>query len=337
MNEARLNTVAQLRAFLEGTLAVEFCALADATGRHRFINAVPERLSSARLGRQIRPWCCPIWSAPWGNSASRSRRQRITLPVDNAVGGRGARRGRPDQVLSEPHPGVFSQLEPYRRGSACRDRCPSQRPLGTRTSAPAPARLHPHSLWRGAPAWAIQSVRLAPLQSQRPCRTSSPPRGVNPAPLAGVAIGERRSPAPENRAGFIRVDSLHPGDYDGITGVHPINAVDYMTQFERVARCERSSEAYPTPALQGFDAFPIKILEFPRRQPLRVHPSHGGQAARQAQWGVHQIAPYNPQPQCPGRVEALPPSCATTRATAPSPKPSPASSTVPSGPSSMPM
>jgi hypothetical protein len=38
MNESRLNTVAQLRAFLEGTLEVQFCALNDDTQRYAFIH-----------------------------------------------------------------------------------------------------------------------------------------------------------------------------------------------------------------------------------------------------------------------------------------------------------
>jgi hypothetical protein len=40
MNEPRLNTVAQLRAFLEGTLEVQFCALNDDTQRYAFIHTL---------------------------------------------------------------------------------------------------------------------------------------------------------------------------------------------------------------------------------------------------------------------------------------------------------
>jgi hypothetical protein len=51
MNESRLNTVAQLRAFLEGTLEVEFCALNNDTQRYEFIGALLKRLRYAQLRR----------------------------------------------------------------------------------------------------------------------------------------------------------------------------------------------------------------------------------------------------------------------------------------------
>jgi transposase InsO family protein len=78
-----------------------------------------------------------------------------------------------------------------------------------------------------------------------------------------VAIGLRRTPAPEGRAGFIRIDSVHQGDFDGLKGVYHINAVDCVTQFELVASCERISEAYLLPALESLlQDFPFTILGF---------------------------------------------------------------------------
>lgn len=48
---------------------------------------------------------------------------------------------------------------------------------------------------------------------------------------AKVNIGERRKPAPDGRPGYLRVDSVHQGDQDGLKGVYLINAVDEVTQF----------------------------------------------------------------------------------------------------------
>ncbi|HTS63599.1 MAG TPA: hypothetical protein VMH28_16355 [Candidatus Acidoferrales bacterium] len=47
---------------------------------------------------------------------------------------------------------------------------------------------------------------------------------------SAVAIGERRRPDPQNRPGFLRVDTVHQGDWDGAKGVYHINAVDTVTQ-----------------------------------------------------------------------------------------------------------
>jgi len=78
-----------------------------------------------------------------------------------------------------------------------------------------------------------------------------------------VPIGERRAPTPDGRPGFIRIDSVHQGDQDGVKGLYHINAVDCVTQFEIVATCERISEAYLMPALKALlDSFPFRVLGF---------------------------------------------------------------------------
>jgi hypothetical protein len=78
-----------------------------------------------------------------------------------------------------------------------------------------------------------------------------------------IAIGERRAPAPDNRPGYLRVDSVHQGDQDGLKGVYHINAVDCVTQFEAVATCERISEAYLIPVLEELlHSFPFVIRGF---------------------------------------------------------------------------
>ena len=78
-----------------------------------------------------------------------------------------------------------------------------------------------------------------------------------------VRIGERRKPAPDGCPGYLRVDSVHQGDLDGIKGVYLINAVDEVTQFQAVFAVERISEAYLLPVLAAMmDAFPFAIRSF---------------------------------------------------------------------------
>jgi len=64
------------------------------------------------------------------------------------------------------------------------------------------------------------------------------------------SIGERRKPHPEGRPGYIRVDTVHQGDFDGVKGVYHINAVDEVTQFEVVCAVEKISEHYLIPMLK---------------------------------------------------------------------------------------
>lgn len=76
-------------------------------------------------------------------------------------------------------------------------------------------------------------------------------------------IGERRKPDPQGKPGYLRVDTVHQGDLDGIKGVYHINAVDEVTQFETVCSVERISEHYLIPVLEALLAqFPFVILGF---------------------------------------------------------------------------
>jgi transposase InsO family protein len=82
-------------------------------------------------------------------------------------------------------------------------------------------------------------------------------------PTKRVDIGVRRAPAPQGRAGFIRIDSVHQGDFDGIKGLYHINAVDCVTQWQVVATVQTISEAHLLPVIEQMLAqFPFEILGF---------------------------------------------------------------------------
>jgi hypothetical protein len=59
-----------------------------------------------------------------------------------------------------------------------------------------------------------------------------------------VAIGERRQLRPGGQPGYLRRDSVHQGDLDGIKGRYLINAADEVTQFQFVAAVKHSSEHF---------------------------------------------------------------------------------------------
>ena len=77
------------------------------------------------------------------------------------------------------------------------------------------------------------------------------------------SIGERRQPQPDGKPGYLRVDTVHQGDLDGVKGVYHINAVDEVTQFEIVCSVEKISERYLIPVLEALlEQFPFVILAF---------------------------------------------------------------------------
>lgn len=78
-----------------------------------------------------------------------------------------------------------------------------------------------------------------------------------------VAIGERRRPAPEGRPGYLRIDTVHQGDFDGAKGVYHINAVDEVTQWQVMAATPRIAELWLIPVLEAMLAqFPFQIRGF---------------------------------------------------------------------------
>jgi len=78
-----------------------------------------------------------------------------------------------------------------------------------------------------------------------------------------VAIGERRRPDPQGRPGYLRVDTVHQGDLDGVKGIYHINAVDEVTQWEIVGATSQISEAWLEPVLVAMlEQFPFRIRGF---------------------------------------------------------------------------
>jgi transposase InsO family protein len=78
-----------------------------------------------------------------------------------------------------------------------------------------------------------------------------------------ITIGERRKPEPGGRPGYIRVDTVHQGDQDGVKGVYYVNLVDEVTQWEVVGAVERISENHLKPLLERLlKQFPFRVLGF---------------------------------------------------------------------------
>jgi transposase InsO family protein len=103
-----------------------------------------------------------------------------------------------------------------------------------------------------------QLYRLRQSKSYRTRRTHF--TKTRPTP---VSIAERRCPEPEGRPGYLRVDTVHQGDRDGVKGVYHINAVDEVTQWQVVACVPQVSEAWLLPALLAMLAqFPFRIRGF---------------------------------------------------------------------------
>ena len=77
------------------------------------------------------------------------------------------------------------------------------------------------------------------------------------------SIGVRKAPCPNGRAGFVRIDSVHQGDEDGMKGVYHITCVDSISQWQVEACVQGISEAFLLPVLEMVIAqFPFVIEGF---------------------------------------------------------------------------
>ena len=90
-------------------------------------------------------------------------------------------------------------------------------------------------------------------------------RGTPPLPTrpVQVAIGERRRPQPFGQPGWVRVDTVHQGDLDGIKGLYHVNLVDEVTQFQCIGSVEHIHAACLAPVLDALlRAFPFTLHGF---------------------------------------------------------------------------
>ena len=103
-----------------------------------------------------------------------------------------------------------------------------------------------------------QLYRLRQSRAYRQRRVTY--QATRPTP---VAIGERRRPEPNGHPGYLRVDTVHQGDLDGVKGVYHLNAVDEVTQWQVVGAVPQISEAWLKPVLEAMLAqFPFRIRGF---------------------------------------------------------------------------
>lgn len=251
MNEQRLCTVAQLRAFLDGTEEVRFEPLGEDAQRYDFVAEVVRRLRYGQLKRPDKGVVMRYLAHTTGYS-----RQQLTRLVGRAVRGeilakryRAPKPGFPrkftdrDLALLAELDGLHGTL------SGPATKCLLQR---------AVTRFGDHRYER------LASISVAHLYNLRRARGyEARRRHWTKTKGHSVSIGVRRAPAPEGRPGFIRIDSVHQGDQDGVKGLYHINAVDCVTQFEIVATCQRLSEAYLLPVIEAMlESFPFSILGF---------------------------------------------------------------------------
>lgn len=251
MNETGLTTLAQIEAFLDGTHEVKFGESGADEERYKHIQSVIRRFRYRSLKRSQKGLLIRYLQHTTGYS-----RQQLTRLICRASSGQPLRkRYRP------PQQGFQRRYTP-----ADIILLAETDALHGTLSGPATRHLMRRALkvFGDARYERLAGISTAHLYNLRKHRRYSQNRKsyVHTRPVQ-IAIGQRRAPAPDGRPGFIRIDTVHQGDLDGIKGVYHVNAVDCVSQWELVASCEKISEIYLLPVIHSLlDGFPFEILGF---------------------------------------------------------------------------
>jgi len=252
MNEAQVRTLEQVRQVLAGTQALEFRGTEDDEGRYAWIESVLRRFDYRQLPRQQRGLVLAYVQRLSGYS-----RAQVTRLVSRwSAGKRLAKQYRaPEHAFARRYTGADVAL------LAEVDRAMNM------LSGPATACVlrRQRDVFGDARFERLGSISVGHLYN---LRNSAPYRAqrvvlTKTRPTKAITIGVRKAPTPEGRPGFVRIDSVHQGDWDGTKGLYHINAVDCVTQWQVVASVQTISEAHLLPVIEHMLAqFPFEILGF---------------------------------------------------------------------------
>jgi transposase InsO family protein len=243
MNDGQLQTVEQVRQFLEGSEVVGFRGL-TAKEKYCWIEEVLIRFGYPGLKRAEK-------------GVIRRYLQKVT----------GYSRSQVSRLISEYNQTGRLKKTKYRRHRFPRKYASSEIRLLARTdelhgylSGPGTKKImeREYEVYGHAEFGNISRISIAHLYNVRRSNVyRSMTRRYSKTKPVVSRIGERVRPDPKGQPGYIRIDTVHQGDLNGQKGVYHINAVDEVTQWEIVASVERISEAYLVPVLQ------IMLLQFP--------------------------------------------------------------------------
>jgi hypothetical protein len=252
MNEAQICTVEQVRQVLGGTQALEFKAAADDGGRYAWIEAVLKRLDYRRLKRGDRGAVLAYLHRLSGYS-----RAQVTRLVSRWMDGDSLTKNyrRPAHAFARRYTTADVALL-----------AEVDRAMET-LSGPATLCVlrRAREVFGDTRFERLGSISVGHLYNLRHSASYQAQRVVltKTRPTSVIGIGVRKAPAPEGRPGFIRIDSVHQGELDGLKGLYHINAVDCVTQWQVVASVEALSEAYLLPVIEQMLAqFPFILLGF---------------------------------------------------------------------------
>jgi len=248
MNEASLTSLKQVQKFLEGSVGVSF----KISGQQACYNWISKELARFKY-QKLKKGEKSIIKAYLERMTGYSRAQltRLINQHGNSYSIKvkrikrntfSARYNRADIVL-------LAQTDEFHQT----------------LSGPATKKLFErgHKIFKEAQYERLSNISVAHIYNLRKSGTYQSKRRIfTKTQRTKVTLGERRKPAPNGLPGYLRIDTVHQGDEDGVKGVYYINAVDEVTQMEVICAVEKISENYLIPVLaELIEHFPFEIQE----------------------------------------------------------------------------
>jgi transposase InsO family protein len=249
MNDRKIQTLDDIRAFLAGTTELEL-SIEGKDERYRWIEQTLRRFQYRTLSRVDRGVVLGYLTRVSGYS-----RQTVTrLVAQYRENGKLRRRQRTmagfARYYTDEDARLLAELDELHGtpcGAAAKKLCERMYQVHGDSRYEALSHISVSHLYNLRRATGYQRRRRH-FDKTRPSRSQ---------------IAQRRKPDPQGQPGFLRLDTVHQGDLDGIKGVYHINAVDEVTQFQCVFSVERISERFLIPVLNAIlETFPFAIHGF---------------------------------------------------------------------------
>ena len=249
MNEGRLETIEEVRQFLEWSERYEFRGLTVAE-KYDWMEGVLVRFKYHRLKRAEKGVLRRYIEKATGYSRTQVSRLIAEYKRRGELKKKGYRRHRFPRKYAQSDIELLARTDEwhgYLSGPA------------TKKIMEREYEVYGHSEFRN-----ISRISIAHLYNlRRSLAYRNIARRYTKTKPTVVKIGERVKPDSGGRPGYIRIDTIHQGDLNGEKGVYHINAVDEVTQWETVASVERISETYLVPVLESMLAeFPFIVRGF---------------------------------------------------------------------------
>ena len=233
LDTQRLKTLDEVRAFLTGSSQFDF-TLTNRDDAYRWIEDTLRQLRDVQLGKADKGAVRSYFEKVTGFSRAQITRLIAQFRHNRRIRDR---RGTPARPFPRRYTAADIELlaatEPFTTNP------PGQPYVG---SVSVPSRCSANASPTSPTATCTACAALPPIAAS--AGPSRRPRATS------VSIGERRKPRPEGKPGYLRIDSVHQGDLDGIKGLYHVNAVDEVTQWQGVFSVAKISERFLIPGLE---------------------------------------------------------------------------------------